>query len=56
MTNREESQRDDMGFEEERNHTHMRQSRRISWKQWQSFENMGKIFSDRDGIGTSGFQ
>lgn len=38
------------GFEEGRNHIYMRQTRRALWKQWQSFENLGKLFSSTDGL------
>lgn len=33
----------------------MKQTRRTLWKQWQSFENMRKLFSSTDAIETSGF-
>ena len=34
----------------------MKKWRRVLWKQWKSFENLGQIFSSNYGNETSGFQ
>lgn len=58
MTNKESQRVRDMiwDFEGGRNHMCMRQSRRTRWKQWQSFENLGKIFFSSYRSEPSGFQ